>query len=232
MSPRWWLATSSVSRSELRIERRRLAVHVDEDEAVPDVRAQCRQAAGAAQLVQRSVRVHHRRVDQSAAEIVGPAVMRTGEYLCASGVLAENMAAVLAHRRHDADLARVVAQHQQGVVVDGDREVIADLRDLPDVAEAHPLAVPHGALLEFEPLFRRVDLGRQRDAGLDVGGRWAEPIENGAQAVSQHDIGQRLHGEIAHGACPRSICRQHIMRRGSPSLFDVERVKPSRRRRA
>ena len=155
--------------AERRRQRLGVGIEIGEDEAVPDldlVRGQMRLRL---QPLQADRVVHRGRRDQMAVEAVGPGVERAAEQ--ASGVaraLAQQMAAMRADRREDADLHVLVAHHDERLVAHVDAHEIAGVLDLVHPAQAQPASHEDGFLLEIVEFLVDIAFTRQVPAALHV----------------------------------------------------------------
>src|SRR5215469_5316067 len=137
-----------IERAQAWRQRRRVAVEIDEDDAVPHLDAQRWQRNAAA--IEARALAHMRCATQAAAEVVAPAVVGTDEGTSTmAAALRHEHAAVPADGHERDDLPGSGPHDQQRLATDGQREVITDLRELLRASDREPLAIPYGLQLEI-----------------------------------------------------------------------------------
>ena len=143
------------------LERHRVGVEVDEQEALPDGDLDRPQAQGVAVDL---VLAHVGRADQAAVEGVCPGVVGAldGALQAAGGVVAEPRAAVPADVVEAAQLALLGAHHDHALAGHVDRHEVAGLVQALVAAGVEPGAREHPLALEVEHLGGVVVAARQR----------------------------------------------------------------------
>ena len=151
---------------------RRLVIERDEDKTVPDLTLQLGKAE--ARLVEADALLHRRRSEQLTIEAVDPEVVRAAEVVPVAGALGDDHAAVPANRRENPNLPIRPADGQKRIVEQLEREVVADVGDLPFVADADPVPIEDGLTLEGEERLGHVARRRKRHGLVDLDDRRLE----------------------------------------------------------